>query len=380
MPIISDYRSTITSWFSALQRVLIEKTVVRITQSGPQRLSFKTGRWQSLRTSASTRRPIQLIAREFVQEFSKVYPVVERKALQQVLTTEYADSTVFHWIGEPTGNQRRVISYVVQMPAHSRALHSGFWLPESVLLAMSNPGVLLNVQGEGAHYFTLCWQNQVLSQLRSAICNVPERFAMVQGIPADLPSTTLDADEIPATLVTGMVNFSFKRWLDFFKWQQGSVVQLPLKSLFIAAVSTWVLYLALSSFLIERQIAERQQKISVMGPKVEQLLSLQSDYNSLHEQAELVAGRMQSPIHPSHYWTVYLQLLLHEVTVERFQLKGERLEITAKAKRATDALDVLKVLPFVHKTKFTNATRRVSEFEQFTLELYLTPQDSANER
>jgi hypothetical protein len=380
MPIISDYRSTFTSWFSALQRVLIEKTVVRITQSGPQLLCFKDGRWQSVPTSASTRRPVQLIAREFVQEFSRVYPVVERKALLQVLMTEYADSTVFHSIGEPIGNQRRVTSYVVQMPHDYSALNSGFWLPESVLLAMSNPGVLLNVQGDGAHYFTLFWQKQVLSQLQSAICNVPERFAMVQGIPADLPGTTLHTAVIPVTLVSGMGKFSFKRWLDFFKWQQGSVVQLPLKSLFIASMSTWALYLALSSFLIERQIAQRQQQISAMGPKVEQLLSLQNDYNSLHEQAELVADRMQSQIHPSHYWTVYLQLILNQITVERIQLKGERVEITAKAKRATDALEVLKELPFVHKTKFTNATRRVSEFEQFTLELYLTPQDSANER
>lgn len=310
---------------------------------------------------------VQILGRECYSEQHKQYPALSGSALKAVLAQEFRGQPVLHRVGPLQNGQQQVTTYSLT-PTLTEKLKTGFWLPETLLLGSALPGEVLAVQDSGQNFFCCHWNGQSYSALQTAICADANRFKMVQGLPADLPVRQLSQAEHQLLLLRGLTALPLQSYAGFWRMQQAAM-SFNWRAMLIAALIGWSAYLALVSGWLHWQNGRIQQQTEAMGPKVNELLDLQKQYETSRGLQQEIADSLQQAIYPEQLSLLILSLTSQQVTVERLQLKGGAVELTARAAKATVALNAIQQMPFVASASYINATRRVGEQEQFTVSI-----------
>lgn len=349
---------------SVLQR--LTETLVTVC-SKQQVLKWKFTQQRASLVATTTARFIQILRRDCYSEQHKQYPALSGSALKAVLAQEFSGQPVLHRVGPLQNGQQQVTTYSMT-PALTEKLKTGFWLPETLLLGSALPGEVLAVHDSGQNFFCCHWNGQSYSALQTAICPDANRFKMVQGLPADLPVRQLTSADYQLLLLRGLTALPLQSYAGFWRTQQ-SGVSVHWRGVLIAALIGWSVYLTLVSGWLHWQNGRIQQQTEAMGPKVNELLELQKQYETSRALQQEVADSLQQAIYPDQLSLLMLSLTSQQVTVERLQLKGGAAELTARAAKATSALSAIQQMPFVASASYSNATRRVGEQEQFTVSI-----------
>ncbi len=353
-----------TGVVSVLQRL----TEALVTVCSKQQL-FK---WQFTPQQASlvattAAKLVQILGRECYSEQHKQYPVLSGSALKAVLAQEFRGLSVLHRVGPIQNGQQQVTTYSLT-PMLTEKLKTGFWLPETLLLGSALPGEVLAVQDSAQNFFCCHWNGQSYSALQTAICADANRFKMVQGLPADLPVRQLSKVEHQLLLLRGLTALPLQSYAGFWRMRQAAM-SFNWRAILITALIGWSAYLALVSGWLHWQNDHIQQQTEAMGPKVNELLDLQKQYETSRALQQEIADSLQQAIYPEQLSLLMLSLTSQQVTIERLQVKGGAAELTARAAKATSALNAIQQMPFVASASYINATRRVGEQEQFTVSL-----------
>lgn len=348
--------------------MLQKLTEALVSVCGKQQLfqwQFKSN--QASLEATTSAKFVQILSRECYSEQHKQYPALSGTALKAVLAQEFSGQQVLHRVGPMQNGQQQVTTYSLT-PALTEKLKTGFWLPETLLLGSALPGEVLALQDSGQKFFCCHWNGQTYSALQTAICADANRFKMVQGLPADLPVRQLSLAEHQLLLLRGLVALPLQSYTGFWRMQQSSL-SFNWRVMLIAALVGWSAYLALVSGWLHWQNGRIQQQTEAMGPKVNELLDLQKQYETSRALQQEIADSLQQAVYPEQLSLLMLSLTSQQVTVERLQLKGGAAELTARAAKATAALSAIQQMPFVASANYINATRRVGEQEQFTVSI-----------
>lgn len=363
MPNPVELWPTVPSGIHPIVQKLTESCVTVVKRAGALRLIVRK---QSVETEATgALRPVQIIGREWYSEQHKNYPALSAKALKAVLAQEHTGKSVLHLTGPLLQGGYQVTSYILSAELQSE-LTSGFWLPESVVLGYARPGQVLAVQVGAQRFFCCRWNNHCYSALHTAICPDAERFKMIQGLPADLPVLQCDEAQYARYLAMGLPLLPLQVWAESW-FRRQKAISLNFRLGLAVMLIGWAGYLGLVSGWLHLQQSRIAQKAELMGPKVNELLELQKQFEQSAVLQQNIADSFRGAVYPEQLSLLVLELSSRQVKVERLQLKSGVVELTARAAKATDALSTLQKLPFVASAAYSNATRRVGDMEQFSV-------------
>lgn len=376
MPKIVEIWPQLPTGIVPLLQKLVE-TFVSVC-SKQQLSSWKFTSHNAVLVNTTTAKFIQILGRECYSEQHKQYPALSGSALKAVLAQEFSGQQVLHRVGLLQNGQQQVTTYLL-FPTVTDKLKTGFWLPETLLLGSALPGEILAIQESGQRFFCCQWNDQSYSGLQTAICADANRFKMVQGLPTDLPVRHLSQSEYQLFLLRGLSALPLQSYAGFWRTQQSSI-SFNWRAVLGAGLIGWSCYLALVSGGLHWQNSRIQQQSEVMGPKVNELLDLQKQYETTRALQQEIADSFQQAVYPEQLSLLLLSLTSEQVTVERVQLKGGAAELTARAAKATAALSAIQQMPFVASANYTNATRRVGESEQFTVSIQFRSGAASNDQ
>lgn len=363
MPNPVELWPSVPSGIHPILQKLTESFVTVVRRSGALRLIVRKHAVETEGPGAM--RPVQIIGREWYSEQHRHYPALSAKALKAVLSQEHAGKSVLHLTGPLQQGGYQVTSYILAADLQSELI-SGFWIPESVVLGYAQPGQVLSVQVGAQRFYCCLWNHHCYSALHTAICPDAERFKMIQGLPADLPVLQCDEHQYARYLVMGLPLLPFKVWTESWFRRQKAII-LNVRLALAVMLIGWAGYLSLVSGWLHLQQSQISQKAEQMGPKVNELLELQKQYEQSALLQQDIADSFRGAVYPEQLSLLVLELSSRQVTVERLQLKSGVVELTARAAKATDALSALQTLPFVASAAYSNATRRVGDMEQFSV-------------
>jgi hypothetical protein len=321
---------------------------------------------------------VVIVARRNYQEFVKTYPLASLSELKAVLAQEYADKAlVKHVISAAEGNQRRVCTYVFTKEAIESLQSAWMVLPESLLLWLGERSAsVLYIKSEQP-FFLATGTDLPLSQRLNPVLQNAEMFKISQGLPGDLATSEIDANELPVALFSAFKRSLFNQALHRF-WQLPRLDISPFQLKLAAAGSAVaaILYLAATSIFLQISVSQHQKAIASLGSDVNVLLEQQSRFETqVNDFNQYVSIKNQKQF-TAHLWLLVSELNKQEPSLELNSINSDEdfLVLRGKSGRATALLASVQSNPLVAKAEFSAPVLREGDKESFVIRLQLIQQ------
>lgn len=356
-----NIKSKISTW-------LVEHLLGIYSPEQTKKFCYQNQRW-CITQDNGTFSLATIVPRSCYAEFRRNYPVLDKKDLTAVLQQDYPKNAI-HLISAAEHNHRVVSTFVFDEAFLASLNRPQYLLPESLVLAAAAPKEQISIEVQADRsWFIYADGAKVVSQLPNALVPNAQMFRLAQGVPDEVEQFKLQQQELPDAYVQGMMRLGLTAMLPFFYLATAKHKLPDWRPFAVATTLVLFVHMAMSSWFVAWQSAERDTQIAELGPKMTELLAAQQEQQLLNGQISALHLQLANTVVVFPLWEITRHLLDAGVILHSLDQQGTQLELRGLAQKATDVLVLLQQMPEVTDAAFIAPTRRTDEKEQFHIRL-----------
>lgn len=335
-----------------------------------------------------------IVAKEHYYEFTKIYPIGNRRELSKALKLENNhtpyDGKVFHAIERVDEQSHRVTFWSFNEESLSKYdLKPYFLLPESYLFTQGIGKEKFNsvISRSCGELFLIRSNKGTLSGIATNSIKDISTFAMATG---NFSVTAEEVVRIPPSEFTEFIATSIKKisavdlksfWLapqskkaEAWPWQKALAPLALVGVSYVALTSAWI---KLQQVTVEKELSDKQASIA-------QAFKLQKQHNDLQSYFDELNKPIleHSPFWES--WRVIAEIIEMGATIRSVELKHGKVTIQGTANKGIKATSILETLmqnEMISSPGFSKPIRKSRGKEQFTIEfLFAENADNVSEK
>lgn len=310
---------------------------------------------------------VLIVSREYYQELSKSYPIVEKKDLIKLLKLEYQGLHVCFKINSVDVDKSNVTIWLFSDSLPKTQLV----LPESYVLfkAIGSEQLVTIDCLNKSELFIGSRSRGVVSSYKNNVISSIELFASSVGI-APTCIERGNKGNLANLLMSGLYNCRLSDISTFYRKPSQDGLMLFVKSSLIPALSVISFYLLISSLWLMWQKTSLEHEFLTNKQEVNAALSLQLELDQKVAQFNQLNEFIATQQAKSEVWFVLAEIL-NNTSLTTLRYTDGRFTILGQTTKTTDLMTRLMSHPQVEDAKFDSPSRKLAELESFDISFVL---------
>ncbi|MCV2883290.1 hypothetical protein OE749_01095 [Aestuariibacter sp. AA17] len=351
------------------------------------RIARSENTWQMTETSLDSVIDVMIVAKEYVAESCRRYPVAAPKELKGLLKLEQIDHAL---ITHTTATESWVNSWVFKNDVPRAKVR----IPETVVLSadMMPPNAVAIQRQWKDHRSAVLYigKNQLglHSAVKNSIVSSLSRFVQATGLALDATSHNAVSNDSTGSyspntaeytrnadadsLIQGMLALPLAQWLPFFRVQSHSIDKASLMKLAGTSLVVFFAYLGLSSGYLYYQHSQVSHAYEAQKATLGDAFDTLDAVSALSQQKQALRVALADYAVTSHAWLIFASIF-EQADVTQIKRENQRYVIYGKAQKATDLLTSVVKMPGVKDARFEGTVTRRGNKDNFILGFELMP-------
>lgn len=293
--------------------------------------------------------PILIIAREHYQQYTKSYPVSDKRDVKNIIENEFSGLKMFDIQSENlTSFSANIFVFDESSESYVRN-RMCIYIPETLLARFLTEGELTTVNRLGATLNYIKKANTVFSSSGEGLYQNPELFLISSGAGEAESRTTLDQQTYFDLLYRQLLNIKTAN-LPFVL--SGQVVhKRALKSLHLPSIASGIAVSIVVYWIVLFGTLKWQETFvesEVSSAQVRAVMDARQSLNEKVARIEELSRGIESKVSGKVLWSIVSLLLESGVSVSSFVYENREIKLRVLAPSAADAVKLLRQMPEIN--------------------------------
>lgn len=307
---------------------------------------------------------ITVLSRECYDESSSIFPVENKRNLKKLLKINNFSNLKFICANQNPPHSKVLFWQV----SHPEILNSPLVIPETWLLTqVLQSNIIYEIDNSKGSYYFAVSQTNFFSSFKSPLIHSAELFSNSCGL-SFRDTEKISADKLKDLLFEALLMTPFTDLVQFRFINTSQPKKHINPRVFLPSIIIAIGYLIISSSYLLIKSHRIEARLADIKPYSTELLTLKNQLDADIKSLDMANRLTENKLHTADVWNILYPLFEDEVKFTSIRIDGTKVYLTAHAKSAVNALEILNNNKRVRNARFRGPQRTDRKGERFNLE------------